>query len=655
MSLFSMQPLAGWTERFRSVARRLVRSSTAAALTVATLAAQDPFVIRPTMQPAPVLPAQMSQPSAVSGRIDAVHSPNVNRLLKPQYKLELERRHSQLLITNRAIRRIAVTDSAVANYVQYTPTELSLVGMELGTTDLTLWFDGDAEPAIYEVTVIRDQSLEEQRTVDFGRLERRLATLFPNSNVYLVPIGNQVIVSGQAYDAEEATHILQIVRSEVLRSLGRYNDLDDGLNVAAVSGGGGGNFNNNNSGNQSGFRDIVVNRLSIPGEFNVMLRVVVAEVNRSELRNAGIDWNVLFDNARHNVFGSVGGGAPNLGGIFENGEITILVRWLASNGTITLLSEPVVTTLSGHPASFLGGGEFAVPTIIGLGGGQTTSFRGFGTSLLVTPTVIDRDLIRLNVIPEFSSLNQDNAVNGIPGTNVKRVQTTVELREGQTFAIGGLISRQTLSEVTRIPLLGDIPWIGSRLFHSKTASEVETELLFLVTPEIVRPMEPDEVPPTPEYYVTHPNDHDLFKYGRTEGSPDTNVYQIAPFGSGATYGIPQGYSLFNPPVNHGGYPTNVMQPQSPAQGTPQSAGQLPSTQLPPPNQPLYPAPQTAPGIAPQQPQPNSPLPPIPQGIQSQHQTSTDVRSKPTMFSRMTSRLRTGGRGKFRTASQSVRR
>jgi len=391
-------------------------------------------------------------------------------------------------------------------------------------------------------------------------------------------------------------------------------------------------------------------------------------VNRSELRNAGIDWNVLFADARHNVFGSVGNAATaaNLGGIFENGEITLLVRWLASNGTITLLSEPVVTTLSGHPATFLGGGEFAVPTIIGLGGGQTTSFRGFGTSLLVTPTVIDRDLIRLNVVPEFSSLNQDNTVNGIPGTNVKRVQTTVELREGQTFAIGGLISRQTLTEVSRIPLLGDIPYIGSRLFHSKTASEVETELLFLVTPEIVRPMEPDEVPPTPPYYVTHPNDYDLFKYGRTEGTPDTNVYQIAPFGSGATYGVPQGYSLFNPPVNHGGYPSNV----TGTPGAPQNFGQhgqLQPNQVPPsqvqpvPQSPSslppaghgfpqggYSAPGTQGGAMPST-NPGIPLPPIPNQMGTQTPTSYRPEQKPSLLQRVTSRLRPG-RNTVRTVS-----
>jgi pilus assembly protein CpaC len=284
------------------------------------------------------------------------------------------------------------------------------------------------------------------------------------------------------------------------------------------------------------------------------MRVLVAEINRSELRNAGFDWRVLFGDGRHAVGSSMGGSTgTTLSGIFENSEIQIFIRWLQSNGTIKLLAEPQIVCISGTGASILAGGEFAVPTIIGLGGGQSTSFRGFGTSLVVTPTVMDRDLIRLQVVPEFSELNAANTVNGIPGTNVKRVQTTVELREGQTFAIGGLISRQTLSETSRIPFFGDIPYVGPRVFQSKNASEVETELLVLVSPEIVRPMEPDEVPPVPGHNSTHPTDDDFWHRGQTEGRPDNQVYQVSPYGSGSMHGVPQGYSLYNPAVTHGGY------------------------------------------------------------------------------------------------------
>ncbi len=613
----------------------------------------------------PATPAAMSvQPdSTVSGRVDAVHSPNVQKLLSPQYKLDLERRHSQLVITNRNIRRIAVTDSTVANYVQYSPTEVAVVGLEIGKTDLAVWFEGEATPSIYDVTVVRDRSLEDQRQNDFGRLERRLSVIFPNSNVYLEPVGTQVIVKGQAYDSQEASQIMQIVRSEVISSFGRYDDFygQGGANAAL---GATGQFGQNQFQNGIGTaNDIVVNMLQVPGEFNIKLRVVIAEVSRSQMRNAGIDWNVLFNNGRHAVGGALGGlTGTTLSGVFENGEIGVFVRWLATNGTATLLAEPTIVCMSGHSASLLAGGEFAVPTIIGLGGGQNTTFRGIGTSMIVTPTVIDRDLIRLQIVPEFSAIDNGNAVNGIPGTTVKRVQTTVELREGQTLALGGLISRKGNTSVSRIPLLGDIPFIGSRIFHAKSADEGETELLVLVSPEIVRPMEPDEVPPLPNYYITHPNDHDLWKYGRTEGSPDTNVYQVQPYGSGATYGVAQGYSLFNPPVNGPGFqPTQTaMSPQSVQYGggyggsydqgsqylTPQPDMMMPPAsgyqhsapmyQAPPMHQQMHPAPQM--GVPAGVPQ--SPLPPIPGSYQGSTNTPAGA-ANGSMLSRMGNMFRVG--------------
>ena len=503
----------------------------------------------------------------VSGRVDAALSPNFNQLLKPEYHLEIERHHSRLIITNKRVRRIAVSDVEVANYVQYSENEISILALSLGRTDLTLWFEDETTPTLYEVTVTRDASLEEQRSIDFGKLERRIRILYPNSSVALIPIGAQVIVRGTAYDSEEAQNILQVVRTEVIRSLRSAAQMDQdmvggltGLGGVGLTGAGAGGGAN---GQNRGFRDIVINELVVPGEYNISLRVMVAEINRSELKNAGVDWRVLFGSGRNSIGSTLGAGSgTTLSGIFENGEISIFIKWLKSNGTIKLLAEPRLTVLSGTGASILAGGEFAVPTIIGLGGGQATSFRGFGTSLVVTPTVIDRDLIRMQVVPEFSQVTAENTVNGIPGTNVKRVQTTVELREGQTFAIGGLISNQTLTEVSHIPLLGDIPWLGPRVFQSKKASQIETELLVLVSPEIVRPYDADDVPPMPGFNVTQPTDEDLWSRGQTEGAPDHNVYQLAPYGGGEMRGIPQGYSLEaappmggpQPAAAFGGYP-----------------------------------------------------------------------------------------------------
>ena len=626
--------LKAWCRHFRAKTLRQMLSGAVVLSTLAqgTLFAQQGVLdrsathgqVRPVQMQRLQLDAPVAGDPAISGQVDAIHSPNVDRLLKPQYNLELEQRHSQLVMTNRNIRRIAVTDSTIANYVQYSPTEVTIVGMEMGETDLTLWFEDEEMPSIYQVSVVNDASLEDQRTIDFGRLERRLKTLFPNSQVAIIPVGTQVLVRGQAYDGEEAQNILQIVRAEVVRTQGRNNNNNggNGLNAFAQNGGLGGNFGGGlggGGGQNSGFRDIVINELSVPGEYNVMMRVIVAEINRSQMRNFGIDWNVGFsiNGSRQNVGSALGGATGStLSGIFENGEIEVFVKWLQSNGTVKLLAEPTVTCMSGTSSSILAGGEFAVPTIIGLGGGQATSFRGFGTSLVVTPTVMDRDLIRLQVVPEFSELNSNNTVNGIPGTNVKRVQTTVDLREGQTFAIGGLLSRQELTNISRVPLLGDIPYVGTRLFQSKNASEVETELLVLVSPEIVRPMEPDEVPPLPGFNHTHPNDDDLWHLGRSEGTPDNNVYQVGTVGSGNLHGVPVGYSQFNPTVGQGAgsYSGGGLSMQT---GSPFNGGAQYAAPMQP--QPDYSLPQAAPNqgyqqqyqSAPQYQAPQGGLPPVP--------------------------------------------
>lgn len=634
----------------RAVCRRLIGVCTAAAaMAGATALGQVALPGYPDAGATQATPFQVIPDNdEYTGQVDAIHSPNVDQMLKPAYKLDVARRHSQLVITRRNVRRIAVTDSTIVNYVQYSPTELSIVGQELGTTDLTLWFEGEATPSIYEVTVIRDDNIEEQRRIDFGRLERKLAVMFPNSNVYLTPIGVQVHVRGQAYDAKEADQILQVVRAEVIQSYGRYGDLFNQTGYGNNFGGGAGGagigqngLNQQINGGFGGLNDIIVNDLSIPGAYNVMLRVVIAEIDRSQQRDMNVDLSVAFQNGRHTVSSILGGATgQTIGGVFENGDITAAIRFLATNGTVNVLTEPRLVTMSGHPASLLGGGEFAVPTIIGLGGGQQTSFRGVGTSMVVTPTVIDRDLLRLQVQAEYSEIASGNSVNGIPGTNAKRVQTTVELREGQTLAIGGLMSRQTTTSVSRIPLLGDIPYLGTRLFHSKTSSEGDTELLVLVSPEIVNPMEPDEVPPLPNFYVTHPNDHDLCKYGRTEGNPDQNVYQLQPYGSGATYGIPQGYNLFNPPVNGPGYQTPaqtgaMMQNQPARNGLPTPSMQQYQSVTPSENQPPAVPPATN-SLAPQPMNPNSPLPPVPGQQQSWNTPQT---KKPGLTSRFASMFR----------------
>lgn len=523
-------------------------------------------------------------------------------------KLEVIHHRSQLIIARQNIRRIAISDPSVIEVAQYTPTEISVLGLGLGTTDMTIWFEGSDDPLIYLVTVIRDPALEEQRRIDYGRIERKLALLYPNSKVYLIPMSRKIIVRGQARDAEEAARIMQIVRGEVITEEGDYFDRgNDYSNIYLAAAGRGAGGDDDYYGDDF-ISSLIVNELQVPGEFQVSIRVRVAEVNRSQLRRMGIDWAVLFNQGRHFIGQTFAVTNPVLTGIFENGEIEVLVDALASNGSARILEDANLVVLSGEPAAFLAGGEFAVPSTVGLNGVGvgTTTFRGFGTSIIATPTVVDNDLVRLQITPEVSAINSGNTVQGIPGVDVRRVQTRVELREGQTIVLGGLFSRREQAEVTRIPFLGEIPVIGAYLFNAKQATEDESELLIVVTPEIVRPMDPEEVPPLPGQPYPHPDDIDFYKLNRIEGNPDLGHYQLLPYGNGQGFAHDVGYNFYNPaPVD----PRHIGPAPTGAYSATQVPGVPPGT-VPPPQPQASPYGQY-PNMPPQAPAGQYPHPPQP--------------------------------------------
>lgn len=556
------------------------------------------------------LPIQQVQATYDSRR--ALDS-RIRAMPRSQRKLDVIFNRSQLVITDKRVTRIAFSDPNVIDVVQFSEKELSILGTGLGTTDLWLWFEEEGqeitEPLMYVVTTIRDPDLEDRRRIEFGRIERKLQLLYPNSKVYLIPMSRKIIVRGQAKDAAEAAMIMSVVRGEAIAhsdALGLGNDFAAGGGVGGV-GGAGGAFDNGfgNDQNNAFFSSYIVDELQVPGEFQVSVRVRIAELSRSQLRRLGVDWSVIFNEGAHSISQTLTGGVSTLTGIFEGGDINVMIDALASNGSARVVEDARLVTMSGRPAAFLSGGEFAVPTVVGIGGaqGQQTSFRGFGTSIITTPTVVDDDLIRLTIVPELSSVSSANAVGGIPGLNVRRVQTQVELREGQTIVLGGVFSRRETAEVTRIPFLGEIPHVGNYLFNAKQATEDENEVLIIVTPEIVRPMDADQTPPLPGWYVTHPDDIDFYKYNRIEGNPDLGNYQLLPYGNGQGYGQDVGYNFYNPPPatgqlaphNTNGIPQVPPQMQAPygqPMGAPQQQYYAPTAPQPyaPPAPGLQPTP-----------------------------------------------------------------
>ena len=480
----------------------------------------------------------------------------IGELIGTDLTLDLDPRRSKILRTKKPVSRISITNPDVLEVTQFSPTEFELIGTRIGQTNLTLWFAGAGQQdggqmLRYMVRVYPDQSGEVQQTVEYGELERRINELFPNSSVQLIPVADKLIVRGEARDSREAGEIMSILRGEsgevkttaaataaeavnpqgaVNPQLAGVNPQLAGVNPQLAQAATPGLVNPQTGGppiregapvtlfpgKPARPLNNIINMLDIPGEMQVMLKVRVAELTRTALRNVGSQLNLNFgDFSLNSNFGM----GSAFSAVLNSKNVQLTIDAIASNSYGKVLAEPNLVTLSGSPASFIAGGEFAVPTAVGVNGigAVSTNFQGFGAQLQFTPTVLDKDRIRLQVAPTFSSLNAANTVNGIPGLNTRAVTTTVELREGQWLAIAGLIQDQQEGAKAGIPFLSDIPYLDF-FFSNRHVQRDETELLVLVSPELVHPLEPEEAPLVlPGMEVTEPGNWAEFFVGDYEG------------------------------------------------------------------------------------------------------------------------------------------
>jgi pilus assembly protein CpaC len=263
----------------------------------------------------------------------------------------------------------------------------------------------------------------------------------------------------------------------------------------------------------------VINLLQLPGgneSQQVMLQVRFAEVNRRATEELGISLFTGINGYKGWVgrtttqqfaapfFDTQQGGLTfsdflNLFVFNTKNNVGAVVKALQTKGLLQSLAEPNLIAYNGQKASFLAGGEFPVPIVQGISNAVTIMFKEFGIRLNFTPTIAG-DVIRLKVNPEVSSLDFANGIvlQGfrIPSLITRRAETDVELRDGQTFAIAGLLNNMSQNDTQAIPILGNLPIIGY-LFKSKAETKERTELMVLVTPHLVRPLDPDEVPPLP--------------------------------------------------------------------------------------------------------------------------------------------------------------
>jgi pilus assembly protein CpaC len=288
----------------------------------------------------------------------------------------------------------------------------------------------------------------------------------------------------------------------------------------------------------------IINSLEVAGVHQVMLEVRVAEMSRSLVRRIGVNFTY---NKGDNFGASLLGGLTKLVqpddaflfagplGLVPSTAVNALFRFdvggatwtgfidaLKEDGLIKILAEPTLISMSGQEASFLAGGEFPVPQAGGLG---TTSvfYKKFGVELSFTPTVLSENKISIKVHPSVSELDFTNAVflEGfvVPGLNKREAVTMVELADGQSFAIAGLLQESVRDIVQKFPLLGDIPILGA-LFRSRAFQKRETELIIIVTPHLVKPLNLAEQTLPTDYYI-EPNDIELYILGLMEGRKKT--------------------------------------------------------------------------------------------------------------------------------------
>ena len=446
---------------------------------------------------------------------------------------------------------IGIGDPTVAD-AQVLPNGrmIRISSLRAGVTDLTITTDS-GQTYSFEVLV----------TYDLDLLTAQIRQLFPNTSVRLGQIREHLIVEGEARSPQQVTAIIQTLQAyltsmQVDRSTSGSSELpeeeednrgqrpsgqtqpsrdspdnqspptDSNPRVQPPSG---------NSDVQAQFAAAqIINLLRVPGVQQVMLQVKIAELNRTGLREIGTDlfmqWgggNTLGTQIAGNPASLLGLGLGNATtgfGLFPSGRLETFLRALRRNSVLTILAEPNLVAMHAQEASFLAGGEFPVPVPQATGGGGasvvTIQFKKFGVQLNFTPYIEDNDVIRLRVNPETSTIDDaiGTEINGtvVPGISTRRVSTTVELKQGQTLALAGLLNVELDAQTSRIPGLGDLPYIG-RMFSNTSNRRVERELLVLVTPYMVSPMSSDQQVRLPGQEILEPNDLEFYLLGRLEG------------------------------------------------------------------------------------------------------------------------------------------
>ena len=426
-------------------------------------------------------------------------------------------------------RRVSVSQPAVADVTVVGPSQLLINGKAVGTTSLIVFNEKDKVES-YDLIV----------TPDVAALRAQFRLVFPDENIEVLTSGTAIILKGEVSNELVYDKVLNIVQNylppqppkEVAAPTTNINvtttTSDPRLPTTGTAFAGGGQlaFVEETSlaevdrwGDKRKINGIV-DLLVIKEVRQIELSVIVAEIALDKLREIGLDFQTFTRTTNLNSFLGSNSGFPSR--LFEEREratatdpgriifgdattgifnyasggfaLTTLYRALQNKDVTEILAQPRLVMKNGRSGGFLAGGEF--PVVRASNEQFNVDFKPFGVRLDFVPTITWSDRIDLRVFPEVSEVDFNVAVQGVPGLKVRRMVNRVELKEGETLVIGGLLDRRILKDVTKFPLLGDIPILGA-LFRSTRFQNRESELVFVITPRIVRALKPGEKPQLP--------------------------------------------------------------------------------------------------------------------------------------------------------------
>lgn len=403
---------------------------------------------------------------------------------RPTQRLEMIVNTSRILTLNKKIPRLQVNNPEVVSAQPLSPYKVQLAALRPGVTQVNLW---DEDDRIYTVDVLIFGDARE--------LQMLLEAEFPNSSLKVRPLASSVVLSGFVDRPEAVSRIVRMAED---------------------------------------YYPKIINNITVGGVQQVLLHVKVLEVSRTKLRQMGIDWAEFNGNdfivqrasgilappelsIGEGVTGSLEAAADTVRfGIVDGSNAFFgFLEALRTYNLAKLLAEPTLVTVSGRPARFLVGGEFPILVPGGLGT-VSIEYKQFGTQVDFVPIVLGNGNIRLEVRPSVTERDDAGGVNGVPAVRTRFVDTAAEMKAGQTLALAGLVQRQVEAENRGVPLIGDLPWIGAA-FRRVEHRINEIELLVLVTPELVGPMDPRQVPHCPPgSFTTEPCDGELYGKGYLE-------------------------------------------------------------------------------------------------------------------------------------------